>query len=162
MDHDDRIVVRSPGVLPGHMTLENLLSDRASRNPKIVRLLHMMPNPPNKDIGEGLNTVMSKMKEAKLSDPVFMVDGSSFVVTLGHTTLARPQEIVMQYLENHDEITNSKARELCGIRSENRMKDVFYDLRDAGKIQRHPERNGSRSSWILVPAGRLFNPDAPE
>jgi ATP-dependent DNA helicase RecG len=53
---DDRIEVSSPGGLPGYVTVKNILSERYARNPKIVRLLNKFKNPPNKDIGEGLNT----------------------------------------------------------------------------------------------------------
>ncbi|MGW1549987.1 RNA-binding domain-containing protein [Streptomyces sp. NPDC002346] len=43
---DDRVEVRSPGALPGNMTLGNLLKERFSRNPTIVRLLNKYPDPP--------------------------------------------------------------------------------------------------------------------
>jgi ATP-dependent DNA helicase RecG len=65
---DNRVEVRSPGKLPGHMTLANLLSERFARNPRIVRLLNKYPDAPNKDIGEGLNTTFAKMREARLQD----------------------------------------------------------------------------------------------
>jgi ATP-dependent DNA helicase RecG len=144
---DNRVEVRSPGVLPGHMTLQNLLTERASRNRTITRLLNRYPDPPNKDIGEGLNTVVDKMKEAKLKEPIFATTGSTFVVTLGHTPLARPHELVMQYLDSHDEITNGVARELTGITSENTMKEVFYKLAKGGQLERVPDKLGSKSAW---------------
>jgi ATP-dependent DNA helicase RecG len=144
---DNRIEVRSPGVLPGHMTRENILSERFARNPTIVRLLNKYPDAPNKDIGEGLNTVFAKMKEAKLTEPTLEIEGSTFVVTLGHTPLARPEEIIMEYLDSHSEIKNNKGRELCGISSENTMKDVFLALAKAGKIERVPGKLGSASTW---------------
>jgi ATP-dependent DNA helicase RecG len=147
---DNRVEVRSPGVLPGHMTLDNLLTDRFARNPTIVRLLNKLPNPPNKDIGEGLNTVFAKMAEAKLTQPKIDVEGSTFVVRLGHTPLARPQEIVMEYLESHDEIANRIGRELCGIASENTMKDVFLALHKAGRIERVPGKRGNKAAWRKV------------
>jgi ATP-dependent DNA helicase RecG len=144
---DNRVVVKSPGRLPGHMTLDSLLTDRFARNPTVVRLLNKYPDPPNKDIGEGLRTVLSAMKQAKLKEPVFAVEGNYFLPTLAHTPLARPEELVMEYLAHHDEITNRIGRDLCGIASENAMKDVFYKLRDAGQIERVPLRFGSRSAW---------------
>lgn len=147
---NNRVEVRSPGALPGHMTLNNLLKERFSRNPTIVRLLNKYPNPPNKDIGEGLRTVIEKMAEAKLKAPKFRIEGGYFVAELGHAPLARPQEIVMEYLASHAEVTNSIGRSLTGITSENAMKDVFYSLRDAGKIERVPGKAGSRSAWRLV------------
>jgi ATP-dependent DNA helicase RecG len=112
-----------------------------------VRLLNKYPDAPNKDIGEGLNTVFSKMAEAKLQPPQLSVEGSSFVVRLGHTPLARPQELVMEYLKTHDEITNRIARGLCGISSENTMKDVFLALNRAGKLERVPGKAGNKAAW---------------
>jgi ATP-dependent DNA helicase RecG len=144
---DNRIEVRSPGVLPGHMTRENILTERFARNPTIVRLLNKYPDAPNKDIGEGLNTVFAKMKEAKLTEPTLEIEGSTFVVTLGHTPLARPEEIVMEYLNSHAEIKNNTGRDICGISSENTMKEVFYGLSKAGKIERVPGKSGSASTW---------------
>lgn len=144
---DNRVEVRSPGLLPGHMTLDNLLTQRFARNPSIVRLLNKYPDPPNKDIGEGLRTTVSKMAEAKLKPPTFAIEGNDFVVKLGHTPLARPEEIVMEYLDTHDEITNAIGRSLTGITSENTMKDVFYSLRRGRLIEMVPGRRGSRSAW---------------
>lgn len=147
---DNRVEVRSPGVLPGHMTLDNLLSDRFARNPTVVRLLNKYPDPPNKDIGEGLDTVLGAMAKAKLQAPEFAVEKSAFVVYLGHTPLARPEEIVLEYLESHDEITNAIARGLCAIPSENAMKRVFLGLARAGKIERVPGRGGGSAAWRVT------------
>jgi ATP-dependent DNA helicase RecG len=164
---NNRVEVRSPGLLPGHMTLDNLLRERFSRNPTIVRLLNKYPDPPNKDIGEGLRTAADKMAEAKLQAPKFRVEGGYFIATLPHVPLARPQEIVLEYLANHEEVTNSIGRSLTGITSENAMKEVFYSLRDAGKIERVPGKAGSRSAWRLVaplPADSMaeVSPEASE
>jgi ATP-dependent DNA helicase RecG len=49
---DNRIEVQSPGPLPGHVTIANILEERAARNPKVVRLLNKFRNPPNKDVGK--------------------------------------------------------------------------------------------------------------
>ena len=132
------------------MTLDNLLTDRFSRNPTVNRLINKYPDPPNKDIGEGLKTTMRSMAEAKLKPPRFAQEDNYFVVTIEHTPLARPQEIVLQYLDGRDEITNAVARELTGINSENTMKEVFYDLRDTAVIERVPGKAGNRSAWRLV------------
>lgn len=147
---DNRVEVRSPGRLPGHMTLDNLLTDRFSRNPTINRLINKYPDPPNKDIGEGLKTTMRSMAEARLKPPRFAQEDNYFVVTIEHTPLARPQEIVLEYLAGHDEITNAIARELTGINSENTMKEVFYDLRDTERIERVPGKAGNKSAWRLL------------
>jgi ATP-dependent DNA helicase RecG len=66
---DDRIEVESPGKLPGHVTVKNILNEQFARNPRIVRLINKFPNPPNKDVGEGLNTAFEAMRKLRLKDP---------------------------------------------------------------------------------------------
>ena len=53
----------------------------------------------------------------------------------------------MDYLANHAEITNSTARQLTGIGSENTMKEVFYRLAKRALIERVPGRLGASSAW---------------
>lgn len=130
--------------------MKNLLSQRFARNPTIVRLLNKYPDPPNKDIGEGLRTTVRKMKEASLKEPTFDQEGNDFVVRLGHTPLARPHEIVMDYLASNDEITNRVARTLTGVISENTIKEVFKTLRKADHIEMVPAKRGRSTAWRLV------------
>ncbi len=146
---DNRIEVRSPGKLPGYVTVENILDARYSRNPKIVRTLARYKNPPNRDMGEGLNTAFQKMKEWKLRDPEITVDGNYVTVLLPHTPLAAPEDTVLAYLEKHTTIRNKEARDLTGIRSENSMKNVFLRLQQQGHIEPVPGLKGSASRWQL-------------
>ncbi|WP_411701015.1 ATP-binding protein [Conyzicola sp.] len=147
---DNRVEVRSLGGLAGQMTLELLFTERTSRNPKVLRLLNRYPNPLNQDIGEGLTTARDKMMAARLKAPRYKVEGNYFIATLPHERLARPEELIMEYLAAHEEITNRTARELTGIQSENTVKEVFYALRNVGKIERVPGRNGNRAAWQKV------------
>ncbi|MCU1284383.1 MAG: putative transcriptional regulator [Acidobacteriales bacterium] len=146
---DNRIEVRSPGRLPGYITVQNILDARFSRNPKLVRTLARYKNPPNRDMGEGLNTAFQKMKEWKLKDPEISVEGSYVVVTIPHTPLGNPEEIVLKYLQKNPSIRNKEARDLTGIRSENSMKNVFIRLQQQGEIEPVPELKGSASRWRL-------------
>lgn len=115
-----------------------------------MRLLNKYPDAPNKDIGEGLDTVFSSMKAARLKEPQLVVEENSFVVVLDHTPLARPEEIILQYLAGHEFITNRIARELTGIESENAVKKVFYKLRDSGKMELIPGRPNFRAQWRMT------------
>ena len=146
----NRIEILSPGKLPGNVTIHNILDVRDSRNPKIVKGLRRYKDAPNQDLGEGLNTAFDKMKEWRLQPPVFEESGNYLKVTIGHKPLATPEEAVLKYLENHNEIRNSTARELTGIRSENQMKEVFYRLRDRGLIEQVPEKKGNASAWRKI------------
>jgi ATP-dependent DNA helicase RecG len=148
--YDDRIEIKSPGKFPGHVTSQNILDARYSRNKNLVRTLNRYPDPPNHDMGEGLNTTFQKMKEWRLKAPEIFEDGNYVIAILPHIPLASPEEAVLEFLSRgNKQITNKQAREITGIRSENEMKRVFLRLRDAGKIERVPGMEGPKAAWQL-------------
>ncbi len=148
---DDRIEVESPGRLPGHITTENILREQSARNPKIVRLINKFPDPPNKDVGEGLNTAFEAMRRLRLEEPEIEEDDHSVTVYIRHTPLASAHDTVMAYLEKNSEITNRIARELTGIRSENSMKSVFLKLKERNLIEPVPGKEiGGHAAWRKV------------
>jgi len=144
---ENRIEVESPGRLPAHITPKNILYQRFARNPVIVRLINKFPDPPNKDIGEGLRTAFDAMTRLKLKAPIIRENENSVIVYIRHEPLAKPEETVLDYLEKHLEITNTKARELTGIESESSMKQIFFRLRDQGLIEPVPGKRGAKSAW---------------
>jgi ATP-dependent DNA helicase RecG len=145
---DNRIEIESPGKLPGFVTVDNILDVRYSRNKQIVRTLARYKTPPNRDMGEGLNTAFQKMKDWKLRPPTIQESANAVVVTIPHSSLAKPEELVMEFIGKHGTITNKQGRELTGIKSENQMKNVFYGLRDTGKIVMIPK--GNKTEWKLT------------
>jgi ATP-dependent DNA helicase RecG len=144
---NNRIEVHSPGSLPAHITPENILTERFSRNAKLVRLLNKYPDRPNHDIGEGLNTAFQKMNEVRLKKPIIKCTAMRVSIILPHEQLASPEDQILKYLENHEEITNRIAREITGIKSENSVKRCFYKLRDSGYIEMDPDKKGINFAW---------------
>jgi ATP-dependent DNA helicase RecG len=104
-------------------------------------------NPPNKDVGEGINTAFEAMGKLRLKKPVIEELEGSVLVTLRHESLGSPEQIVMDYLKIEPEITNAIGRELTGIKSENSMKQVFYRLREGGQLEQSPKVIGKKPSW---------------
>jgi ATP-dependent DNA helicase RecG len=153
---DDRIEVQSPGRLPGYVNVENILDARFSRNSKIVRTLNRYRNPPNKDLGEGLNTAFQKMKEWGLKPPQISEEGNYVKVVLPHSPLAAPSDAILKFLRNASQITNRQARDITAIRSENLVKIEFYKLRDEGYLERVPGLEGPKSAWRLTSKGRTY------
>lgn len=144
---DNRIEIENPGKLPGHVTTTNILDTQSARNPALVRLINKFPNPPNKDVGEGLNTAFRAMETLRLKPPVILEKESSVLVVIRHEPLGSPEELVMKFMETNEEITNSIARDITGIKSENTMKNVFLRLKARGMLEPIPERKGSASAW---------------
>lgn len=146
---DNRVEVESPGRLPGHITTKNILKERFARNGNLVRVINKFPDPPNKDVGEGLNTAFEAMRNLRLKDPVVLEPENSVVVQIKHEKLASAEDLIMEYLGNPENkfITNRVARSLTGIKSENSMKNVLLRLRDRGLIEQVPGRSGFASAW---------------
>lgn len=144
---DNRVEVQSPGRLPAHITPQNIYTERFSRNGHIVSVINKFPNPPNKNVGEGLTTARDAMRNLRLKDPIITESGDAVVVHIRHEKLASAEDIVMEFLENNPMITNREARQLTGIQSENSMKNVFWRLRKAKQIQPVPGRAGFKSAW---------------
>ena len=111
----NRIEIISPGSLPAFVNLDNILDVRYSRNPKIVRTLRRYPDPPNQDLGEGLNTAYQKMQDRRLKPPIIEILQNHVKVTIAHAPLASPEETLIEFLENNSIITNKQARDLTGI-----------------------------------------------
>ena len=82
---DDRVEVRSPGPLPGHITQDNMRDEHYSRNPRIMRVLKSLGLV--EEYGEGIDRMYREMEARLLAPPVFEATSSSVTVTLRHRSL---------------------------------------------------------------------------
>lgn len=145
--YDNRVEVESPGRLPGHITPNNILDERFARNGSLVRIINKFPNPPNKDVGEGLNTAFRAMQQLRLRQPEIVQGENSVLVTIRHEQLASPEQLIMSYLDSHDSISNGIAREICVIREDWRIRTLFGRLVEAGMIEKVPGSATSNTAY---------------
>lgn len=138
--------------LPGHVTIRNILNEQFARNGTLVRLINKFPDAPNKDVGEGLNSAFDEIKNLRLKKPSIVEKENSVLVTILHEPLASAEQLIIEYLDTHDEITNAEGRELTGLSSADIMKQTFYKLRDKGLIKKSEDdgKQGRKSSWIKI------------
>jgi ATP-dependent DNA helicase RecG len=148
--YDNRVEIESPGRLPGHITPQNILDERFARNGNIVRIVNKFPNPPNKDVGEGLNTAFRAMQQLRLKQPEITQGENSVLVTIRHEQLASPEELIMRYLESHESINNGIAREICVIREDWRIRTLFNRLSEAGMIEKVPGSTTSNTAYRMM------------
>ena len=139
---DNRIEVQSPGRLPAHVTPKNILDERFARNGAVVRLLNKFPDPPNQDVGEGLNTAFDKMRELGLREPIVEERDSDVLVTILHEPLASKEETILKYLQTSASIVNKKARALTFVKDADQMKRILQKMVENGLIEPVP---GTRS-----------------
>lgn len=147
---DNRIEVQSPGRLPAHVTPQNILEERFARNGATVRILNKFPNPPNQDVGEGLNTAFRAMNKLGLREPKIFEQDNCVLVVIRHESLASPQEAIMDYLQDHMEINNKRAREITHITADYRVKNVFGKMVQSGLIEQVPGSKTSNTRYRRV------------
>jgi ATP-dependent DNA helicase RecG len=76
----DRLEVYSPGRLPGHVTVENLMAERFSRNESLVQVLADFGL--IERLGYGIDRMLRQMEDAGLPPPGFRETAAGFLVTL--------------------------------------------------------------------------------
>jgi len=145
----DRIEFYSPGRLPGHITVDNLVHERFSRNEVIVQVLSDMGF--IERLGYGIDRILRLMAEAKLPGPRFEETAAGFRVTLlGHgaslfgfdystrrwrqLNLNERQEKALAFLAERDRITNRDYQELCPDVSPETIRRDLADLVDKNLI----------------------------
>ena len=114
--YSDRLEVISPGGLPGFITVENIVDEHFSRNPRIVNGLFQWGY--IEELGLGIDRMMEVMQQAGHKPPTFDARPYSFAVTLynAREKQAAPawtrntnhrQSRALQYIRDKGSITNS-------------------------------------------------------
>ena len=141
--YDDRIEVHSPGRLPGHVTVENVLEEQFARNPKLVRLINKFPNPPNKDVGEGLNTAFQAMRKIRLQEPEVSETDQSVIKFVGPATRASRRRHRLWWSTSRP-IPSSPIRSVAKSRVFAAMMKDAVALREAGLLEQVPGKRAAQ------------------
>lgn len=155
----DRIEVLSPGRLPGHVTLDNLLDERFSRNEVIVQVLSDMGF--IERLGYGIDRIIRLMKDAKLPAPAFEETANGFKLTLyghgermlssdqetrsrwSHLDVNERQEKALEYVAQNNRITNREYQELAPDVSAETLRRDLADLVDRDVLLKVGEKRGT-------------------
>jgi len=139
----DRLEVYSPGRLPGHVTVSNLVDERFSRNEAIVQVLCDLGF--IERLGYGIDRMLRLLAEAGLPPPRFEETAGGFQVTLfghgpsllsewpdarrwRHLGLNERQELALEFLSKRGRITNRDFQELCEDISPETIRRDLADL----------------------------------
>ncbi len=109
--YGDRMEIYSPGRLPGHVTLENLINERYSRNEALVAVLSDLGY--IERLGYGVDRMIATMEEAGLPPPIFAETAAGFRVTLFAATEATSdgtKQAIAPAAESLDEILGDQPR----------------------------------------------------
>ena len=111
---DDRIEVRSPGPLPGHITLENMRTEHYSRNPRIMRVLKIMGLV--EEYGEGVDRMYREMEARLMAPPVFEAAAGSVTVVLRNRMLVDVEDQAWLNQLDRDDVTADERRAVVAAR----------------------------------------------
>lgn len=109
---DDRIEIRSPGPLPGHITVDNIRDEHFSRNRKIMQLLKVLDLV--EEYGEGVDRMIRAMEQRLMDPPSFQAGTASVSVVFRNHSLLSPDEQLWFSLLGHLDLS-SEERHLLAI-----------------------------------------------
>ena len=140
----DRIEFYSPGRLPGHITVQNIVDERFSRNGVLVQVLSDMGF--IERLGYGIDRMIKLMADEGLALPEFRETANGFVVTLygpGEDFVPRQasqrrewrllglnerQIAALEYVDEHGRITNREFQALSPDVSSETIRRDLADL----------------------------------
>ena len=136
----DRIEIYSPGRLPGHVTIENMVRERFSRNPVIVQVLSDLGFVER--LGYGIDRMLLLLEQEGYRPPRFEETSAGFRVTLYakaprlpaqprawlHLELNPRQERALDYVVDRGRIANREYQALCPDVSAETIRRDLSDL----------------------------------
>ena len=98
---DDRLEILSPGKLSGFITLENMKTERYSRNPQIARVLTEFGIV--RELNEGVKRIYSEMQRFYLKDPIYSEPNQhSVLLVLDNNIVMRSKRKTETMLKNSE------------------------------------------------------------
>jgi len=149
--YSDRMEVISPGSLPGYITLDNLVEEHFSRNPRMVGGLYQWGY--IEELGLGIDRMIEEMVEAGHPPPKFRATPYSFTVTLQERT-RRPaprwtrnmnerQTRALNYVREQGSITNREYQRLCPDVTPETLRLDLVDLVDKDILLKIGSKKGT-------------------
>ncbi|MFQ5577750.1 MAG: ATP-binding protein [Anaerolineae bacterium] len=150
--YKDRLEVISPGGLPGYITLDNLVEEHFSRNPRLVAGLFEWGY--IEELGLGIDRMIEEMLQFGHPAPEFKATPYSFTVKL-HNTINRLPEMrwdtnmnerqirAMTHLKQAGRITNRDYQALCPDVSPETLRLDLVDLVDKGLLLKIGDKRGT-------------------
>ncbi|MHB0856971.1 MAG: ATP-binding protein [Anaerolineae bacterium] len=148
---DDRMEIMSPGGLPGHITIDNILEEHYSRNPRLVRGLYQWGY--IEELGQGIDIIYEAMQRDHHPSPGLRDTGRSFTVTLHNAVdpvvrqfgglLSERQMRALSYLQIHDRISNGQYQALCPEVTPESLRLDLRDLVEKGILLKVGDKRGT-------------------
>ncbi len=148
----DRLEVISPGGLPGYITVDNIVEEHFSRNPRIVSGLYQWGY--IEELGLGIDRMIEEMVSAGQPPPEFKATPYSFTVTLTRKKTSpriqpwtrqmnERQTRALTYVRENGSITNREYQTLCPNVSAETLRLDLSDLVEKGVLLKIGVKKGT-------------------
>ena len=151
---DNRLEIISPGGLPGYITLDNIIDEHFSRNPRLVNGLYNWNF--IEELGLGVDKMYDTMSSAGHPPPQFDAKPHSFTVTLKNTrsrvaalgdawenSMNERQLRAIQFIEQNGRITSREYQEMCPNVSAEALRLDMVNLSERGIVIKVGEKRGT-------------------
>ncbi len=152
---NNRLEISSPGGLPGYITLDNIVDEHFSRNPRIVNGLYQWGY--IEELGLGVDLMIQDMVNAGHPPPQFRPTDYSFTVIFESAQQRQPvllpggadltmnerQAKALAFLQQHDRITNRDYQALCPDVTAETLRLDLADLVERGILLKIGEKRGT-------------------
>lgn len=163
--YDDRLEISNSGPLPAQVNVENIRTERFSRNPRIARALEDMGFV--RQLNEGVSRIYQSMEKSMLSTPEYVEKNGNVYLTLrnkisNHTKTISDsilkmvqenwsnyndtQKRILQYLFYHNQATIRELAEVIGIHENNVRLYVNQFLENEKILQRLSEKKRDKNA----------------
>lgn len=148
----DRLEIISPGGLPGYMTLDNLVEEHFSRNPRLVSGLFQWGY--IEELGLGIDQMIEEMTQAGHEPPEFKATAHLFTVILRNKRDRAPrpkwthsmnerQARALTFVRENGSITNRDYQQLCPDVTAETLRLDLKDLVDRGILLKIGSKKGT-------------------
>lgn len=152
--YKDHMEFISPGKLPGYITVDNIIEEHFSRNPRIVNGLYQWGF--IEELGMGIDVMIEEMANAGHPSPRFHEGDGSFTVTFEGAVRRRPklppgtdltmnerQAKALHFIEQHQRIRSRDYQELCPDVSPETLRLDLVDLCERGILLKIGRKRGT-------------------
>jgi ATP-dependent DNA helicase RecG len=149
----NRLEISSPGGLPGFITLDNIVDEHFSRNPRIVNGLFQWGY--IEELGLGVDLMIEEMVNAGHPPPDFRANSSSFQVIFEAARDRKPipkakdlsmnerQAKALAYVQQHERIRSRDYQEICPDVSAETLRLDLVDLVEKGVLLKIGRKRGT-------------------
>ena len=152
--HEDRMEITSPGGLPAYITIDNIVEEHYSRNPRLVNGLYQWGY--IEELGLGVDRMIEDMVAAGHPPPIFDARSHRFSVTLQNRKdldkiipeweqhMNERQLKAMQFVQAKGSISNRDYRQLCTHVGAETLRLDLVDLVNKKLLLKIGDKRGTR------------------